>query len=143
MPNHVHGIVILKYQTNVGAGLKPAPVKIGARQMGLKPAFVEIHEQGADLKPAFGPISQEWAGFKPAPTGGKRHGLPEIMRAFKVFSSRRINEFRETKGVPAWQRNYYEHVIRNEKTLNAIREYIEANPSRWQEDPEHPDAVAI
>jgi REP element-mobilizing transposase RayT len=38
-----------------------------------------------------------------------------------------------------WQRNYYEHVIRDEKTLKAIRDYIKANPSRWQEDPENID----
>ena len=81
------------------------------------------------------------AGFKPAPTGGKPHGLPEIIRAFKTFSSRRINQFRQMTGVPVWQRNYYEHVIRNEKTLNAIREYITANPYQWQEDPENRDVV--
>ncbi|MBI5657489.1 MAG: hypothetical protein HZC44_12025 [Geobacter sp.] len=40
-----------------------------------------------------------------------------------------------------WQRNYYEHVIRNENALNAIREYIKANPSQWQEDPENPDVI--
>lgn len=37
-----------------------------------------------------------------------------------------------------WQRNYYEHVIRNERTLNATREYIEANPWQWANDPENP-----
>jgi len=38
-----------------------------------------------------------------------------------------------------WQRNYYEHVIRNEKSLNAIREYIQENPLRWADDPDNPD----
>ena len=60
------------------------------------------------------------AGLKPAPTDKMRHGLPEIIRAFKTFSSRRINEFRKMIGVPVWQRNYYEHVVRNAKTLKAI-----------------------
>jgi hypothetical protein len=38
-----------------------------------------------------------------------------------------------------WQRNYYEHIIRNEKSLNAIREYILNNPARWSDDPENPE----
>ena len=81
------------------------------------------------------------AGFKPAPTnnaGSSRHGLPEIVRAFKTFSSRRINAARSAVGAPFWQRNYYEHIIRNDESLNRIRQYIEDNPARWHEDPENP-----
>ncbi len=37
-----------------------------------------------------------------------------------------------------WQRNYYEHIIRNETSLNAIREYIAMNPERWADDPDNP-----
>ena len=79
------------------------------------------------------------AGLKPAPT--TRHGLPEIVRAFKTFSARRINAVQETIGTALWQRNYYEHVIRDEGALNRIRQYITDNPARWHEDPENPDAV--
>jgi putative transposase len=75
------------------------------------------------------------AGFKPAPT--KRHGLPEIMRAFKTFSSRRINERRATPGASLWQRNYYEHIIRNAESLNRIRQYIADNPASWAFDQEN------
>jgi hypothetical protein len=64
----------------------------------------------------------------------KRHGLPEIVRGFKTFSSRHINKWRRTPGVPLWQRNYYEHVVRNESELNRIRKYICANPAHWDED---------
>ena len=82
------------------------------------------------------------AGLKPAPTdasdSGVRHGLPEIVRAFKTFSARRINVFRGAVGAPFWQRNCYEHVIRNEESLNRIRQYILDNPARWDEDPENP-----
>ena len=41
-------------------------------------------------------------------------------------------------GVPVWQRNYYEHVIRSEEALNRIRRYIADNPMRWALDPENP-----
>ncbi len=38
-----------------------------------------------------------------------------------------------------WQRNYYEHVVRNDRALDAIRNYIDANPSQWADDPENPE----
>ena len=76
------------------------------------------------------------AGLKPAPT--KRHPLPEIIRAFKTFSSRRINEHRSSQGSPVWQRNYYERVIRDDRELDAIRQYIVENPAKWAEDSENP-----
>jgi putative transposase len=40
-----------------------------------------------------------------------------------------------------WQRNYYEHVIRNEDALHRIRQYIANNPAAWMRDRENPDAV--
>ncbi|MBI4281870.1 MAG: transposase [Chloroflexi bacterium] len=77
------------------------------------------------------------AGFKPAPTD-RRHGLPEIVRGFKTFSARRINVLRNNPGTPVWQRNYFEHVIRNEAELAGIREYIQNNPAQWETDAENP-----
>jgi len=81
------------------------------------------------------------AGLKPAPTSMKRHGLPEIVRGFKTFSSRRINQYRNTPGQKLWQRNYYEHIIRNDDELNRIREYIINNPLEWEMDRNHPDNI--
>ena len=85
------------------------------------------------------------AGLKPAPTDAtaaptKRHGLPEIVRAFKTFSARRINSTRNGKGIPFWQRNYYEHIIRNERSYLAIRDYIFNNIVNWDKDQLHPHA---
>lgn len=48
---------------------------------------------------------------------------------------------RSTPGVPVWQRNYYEHIVRSEESLTRIRQYIVDNPARWEEDPENPQAV--
>ena len=75
------------------------------------------------------------AGLKPAPT---QHGLPEIVRALKTYSSRRINAWRQTPGTKLRQRNYYEHIIRNDADLNRIREYIHNNPLQWELDSLHP-----
>ena len=44
------------------------------------------------------------------------------------------------RGIPFWQRGYYEHVIRDEAALSRIRQYIADNPARWHEDPENPMA---
>jgi REP element-mobilizing transposase RayT len=63
--------------------------------------------------------------------------LPKIVGRFKMNSAKRINERRGTPGVPVWQRNYFEHIIRNDKSLHRIREYIAANPQRWQYDNEN------
>ncbi len=73
-----------------------------------------------------------------APTHAKRNPLSEIVRGFKAFSARRINELRNSLGSPVWQRNYHEHIIRSEKSLNAIREYILFNPARWASDQDNP-----
>ena len=70
----------------------------------------------------------------------KRHSLSEVIRAFKTFSARKINQLRNKKE-SVWQRNYYEHIIRNEESRGQIREYIETNPQRWHLDRENPNAV--
>ena len=89
------------------------------------------------------------AGSEPAPTEPaptqhtqpRRYPLPEIIRQFKTFSARRINELRGTPGISVWQRNYYEHIIRDDESLNRIRRYILENPQRWAMDRENPNAV--
>jgi putative transposase len=77
-------------------------------------------------------------GLRPVPTRIKRYSLSEIVRAFKSFSARHINMIRKTTDTPIWQRSYYDHVVRNERSLNRIREYIRTNPEQWSWDKENP-----
>ncbi len=138
MPNHVHGIVLLKPDDDMaGAGLKPrAGLKPAPTGVGVLPSRVS---DGSRHRGVDGSILKPKAGLKPAPTGPKiRHGLPEVVRAFKTFSARRVNAVRGGVGTSFWQRNYYEHVIRDEASLDRIRQYIVDNPARWDEDPENP-----
>jgi len=58
--------------------------------------------------------------------------LPKIIGKFKMQSAKQINKIRNTPGIPVWQRNYYEHIIRHENELNRIREYIVNNPLQWK-----------
>ncbi len=163
MPNHFHGIICITIVTGhdvgaafVGAGLKPAPTDT----VHMKPAPTDtVHMKPAPtdtahMKPAptdtvhMKPAPTDTVHMKPAPTNTvhmkpvqmdhvntqNQHGLPEIVRAFKTFSSRRINEMRQTQGIPVWQRNYYEHIIRNDESYHRISEYILNNPANWDED---------
>lgn len=79
------------------------------------------------------------------PTGTNRRfgqprpgSLPTIVGAFKSACTRRINRLRVAAGAPVWQRNYYEHVVRNRRALERIRRYIRQNPARWHRDRNHP-----
>jgi REP element-mobilizing transposase RayT len=98
MPNHVHGILVLR---DVGAGFKPAPTAAARRSL-------------------------------------RRHAIPEIVRAFKTFSARQINVRQQAVGRHVWQRGYYDHVVRDDRDLGRIRDYIFANPLRWSMDRENP-----
>ncbi|MEW5875943.1 MAG: transposase, partial [Candidatus Zixiibacteriota bacterium] len=69
--------------------------------------------------------------------------LSEVVRAFKSFSARRINEVRGATGTPFWQRNYYEHIVRDEDELHRIRHYILNNVYRWHDDPENPESITV
>jgi len=64
--------------------------------------------------------------------------LGAIIRAYKSTTTRLINGLRHTPGVPVWQRNYYEHIVRDEKEMDAIRQYIQNNPAQWELDQENP-----
>lgn len=112
MPNHIHGIIF-----NAGAQfIAPARVQ-GSGQDAMKTSF------GVSQSASFGVANR-------APTVG------EIVRAFKAVTTRRIRQ----SGIHAfaWQRNYYEHIIRDEASLLSLREYITNNPLQWALDCENP-----
>jgi putative transposase len=118
MPNHVHGIITI---TNVGAQF-------------IAPSYVDCHTS------RYSAINQNnkknvinQGAINRAPTVGG------IMRSFKARCTCMINQIRNTPGTPVWQRNYYEHIIRDDRELQAIREYIRYNPIKWNEDEENPE----
>ena len=75
------------------------------------------------------------------PRGPAPQSIGAIIGQFKSAVTKRMNELRNTPGALVWQRNYYEHIIRNERALNAIRQYIEENPLRWELDRYNPDRI--
>jgi putative transposase len=60
--------------------------------------------------------------------------LGTIIRAYKASVTYRINAMRGYTYPKVWQRNYYEHIIRNEKEYEDTWKYIEANPDNWMND---------
>lgn len=60
--------------------------------------------------------------------------VPTIIRGYKSAVTKQINEVYRAHEIKVWQRGYYEHVIRNEKSFCQIREYIVNNPMNWQQD---------
>jgi hypothetical protein len=66
--------------------------------------------------------------------------LGQIIAYFKYQTTKSINQIHQTPGIRIWQRNYYEHVIRNETDLNDVRQYIINNPLQWDMDKENPNS---
>ncbi|MEJ2710475.1 MAG: hypothetical protein P8074_22885 [Anaerolineales bacterium] len=125
MPNHVHAIIIL---TNDHPHT-PANNKLS------KGGSISATPQSAIQDDERHRTAQDLDKTRPY----ERHGLTEIVRAFKSFSARHINLIRKTSGVPVWQRNYYEHIIRSEDDLHRINQYIRENPANWEQDEENPN----
>ncbi len=60
--------------------------------------------------------------------------LGAIMAQFKRESTVKVNRLRDKAGAKLWQRSYHDRTIRNERELNALRDYILNNPSQWKPD---------
>lgn len=121
MPNHVHAILVLNAEEACKGGSISSDKSKASR----------LEKREEDLT----------FGIKTRPYKTIRHGIPEIVRAFKSFSSRRINNLRGTPGLAVWQRNFYDHIIRNQYEFNNIRLYITENPYGWNDDHENPDKL--
>jgi REP element-mobilizing transposase RayT len=120
MPNHVHGIIVIRGLSNVvvGAG-SPRPVESGS------PRPVDHIPVNDDFE------HQETGRDHRAPT------LGNMVAFFKYQTTKQINACRNSGIRKIWQRNYYDHIIRDEKSLYFIRKYIRDNPANWGNDIEN------
>jgi len=110
MPNHFHAIFFIHEPPGVaGATHRVAPTK--------------------DLSATVGKTHR--------PSGPKPRSVGAIIAQFKSLVTKRLNLTQPNHAGSIWQRNYYEHVIRNEESLNRIREYIATNALRWDLDREN------
>ena len=152
MPNHIHAIIQI---IEVGAGLEPARTEPARTEPArTEPARTEptytdpTHTEPIHTEPTrTEPTRTERARTEPARTEPTltpmkaQTPLPEIVRQLKTFSAKRINILRKTTGKPVWQRNYYEHIIRNDQSFQKIGEYILSNPIQWENDRYYPEGT--
>ncbi|WP_456441288.1 transposase [Caldithrix abyssi] len=68
------------------------------------------------------------------PRGTLTGSLSAIIQNYCNVTTRKINRIRQTPGAKLWQRNFWEHIIRDENELNRIRQYIKNNPLKWTDD---------
>jgi len=122
MPNHVHGVIL------VGA-IHESP------SMACPSLGVSLHGEAGAGAIRESPLHGQW---RDEVARRRRMTIPLIVGRVKSTSAIQINVTRGTPGVPVWQRNYYEHVIRNDDDLNRIRQYIADNPRNWPSDQETP-----
>jgi REP element-mobilizing transposase RayT len=117
MPNHVHGIIYIFEECR---GTVPVPEDHGENSIAQDNETFGIN-QGGETPPLRKPT------------------LGQIVAYFKYQATKEMNKADNTGTVTKfWQRNYYEHIIRDETNLQNKTDYIESNPSLWDEDDENP-----
>ena len=112
MPNHVHGILVL-----LAGDLGPGPVPFEQRQQELA--------KGSQTQQV--PLHDAIKRFKTYTATLYRQGVCNA--GWRPYAGK------------LWQRNYYEHIIRDAKSLGEIRHYVINNPRRWQSDRENPKCI--
>jgi REP element-mobilizing transposase RayT len=111
IPNHVHGVLWI-VDDDIGIGAK-------------------------NFSPL--PLRPSEPTFPPWPPRGTSRTIGSVVRGFKIGVTK---WFRQNTSVYAvWQRNYYEHIIRDDRVLDTIRRYISENPLRWHLDRHNPDRM--
>jgi putative transposase len=111
MPNHVHGIIIL----NGGRGELHSPDNVISDNV-ISDNVISDNKMGECNSPLRGPSNN----------------IGAIVRGYKSSVTKQFNLL--NIGCTVWQRNYWEHIIRNEQSYQTIAEYIVNNPSKWQDD---------
>ena len=124
MPNHFHGII----SWGIGGTRDPQPL-VGARS----PRPPENINNRRDEVSSSVDTNPARRGEVPSPA------LSKIVAYFKYQSTKHINQHHNTPRTRIWQRNYYDHVIRDDTDLQRLCQYIQDNPMKWVLDQLHPD----
>ena len=113
MPNHLHGVLVIG-----GAGEAD-------------------HRKGEASAVRLSGIAEPLAADASPLHGTQSASVGAIVQNYKSVTARKINAHRRTPGALVWQRNYYEHIVRNDADLHRIRQYIVNNPLKWTLDDLH------
>lgn len=113
MPNHFHGVIIIKYHVATRHAVSDGVDKSSGLRVSTSESFG---------KPIAG-------------------SLPTIIRSFKSAVTKQVNVSLGKHRLNLWQEGYYEHVIRGEGEYVQIAEYILNNPVKWEMDRENPEVL--
>jgi len=153
MPNHIHGIIILvgaaprgrpdigsdghrdsgQARPDSGQARGPAPTAISSGHTALSSGDTAISLGDTEIS----------LGDTAMSLGHTPMSLGDVVHRFKTMTTKRYADGVKQSGWATfrgrlWQRNYYEHIIRDEPALDRIRRYIDENPLRWAFDAENP-----
>jgi REP element-mobilizing transposase RayT len=132
MPNHLHGILCLDPNPN-------HPRRgdaFGNMSMRSPQDSISNASPSTDLRSPQDSISNA---SPSQPHGTTASSIGAVIQNFKSISTRKTNKLKNTPRQPLWQRNYYEHIIRNDDALKSIQHYICNNPLTWEIDQLHPN----
>ncbi len=117
MPNHIHGIIVINDKNNTD-------MMVETPQWGVSTKHATPPTKHASLPTTPGGDNRQW----------KPNSLGSIINQFKSICTKRI---RQSQNIDfKWQTRFYDHIIRDEKSLNSAREYIVNNPGNWENDKE-------
>ena len=119
MPNHIHGILELVGDDNAGAQ--------NVRVQNFEPLQNNMEQTMGAGAENFPPLQRQNEFRKTIP-----RSIGSIVRGVKIGVTKWFRQNTDIENV--WQRNYYEHIIRNEKSHLTISEYIINNPAKWIDD---------
>ena len=124
MPNHVHGIIF-----------------ITTNRRGEAQSVSPRNDPNNNIQDAYDDETNNLGGDASQPPL-RKPTLGQIVAYFKYQSTKEMNRIETDKAITKfWQRNYYEHIIRNEKDLQNKTNYIQANPLLWDEDDDNPQNI--
>jgi putative transposase len=164
MPNHAHGIIFIREHRRGTAEYANLVHQEDNRRAPTAAEYANlIHQEDNRRAPAAeyanlvhqednrrAPTTAECASTihqednRRAPTAAEQFGkpvsgsIPTIIRSYKSAVALRLHYARPNDTGPVWQRNYYEHIIRDDSDYNRIHNYIETNPLAWADDIENP-----
>ena len=118
MPNHFHAIVLIRDDGRYDDG----------RRRGDRPVAPTNPENPVVPTNPENPVAPT------KPKGPKPKSIGSLIAGYKSSVTKKINHLRGKPGVLIWQRDYYEHIIRDDKSLVKIRKYILDNPKNWHKD---------
>lgn len=119
MPNHLHGILWIIDDNRRGEAFAKCSASIDRPAVAMLPIDWDSRANASPLHVIPG-------------------SLGAVIGNFKSITTRRINQIRRSPGGAVWQRNFYDRVIRHERELAAVRQYIRDNPANWALDKENP-----